>query len=121
MTPLQVDKLHPELRGRVEDKDLYLFSAHKEEWRWGKQKPQSLNNKGGHPIATIEAGNSGIRAKAAEDDAAGGPPRSACLRRGPRCVMAAGVFQVWGLYNGAIGEVVDICYRAGGRRRIARQ
>ena len=93
MTPLQVDKLHPELRGRVEDKDLYLFSAHKEEWRWGKQKPQPLNNKGGHPIATIRAKNSGARAKDAADDAAGGLPRSAYLRRGSRCVMTKGVFQ----------------------------
>ena len=113
MMSLQVDKIHPELRRWVEDKGLYLFSTHKEEWRWNKQKLQSLNNKGDHPIATIRARNSGAHAKGAADDAAGGLPRSAYLRLGSRCMMTTGVCQEWGLYNGAIGEVVDIVYREG--------
>ena len=103
MMSLQLDKIRPDLREWVADNGLYLFATHKAGWRWAKQKLQPLNNKGGHPIATIRAKNSGARAKDAADDAAGGLPRSAYLRRGSRCVMTTGVCQEWALYNGAIG------------------
>ena len=55
LTPLQVDKIPPEIRERVEDKGLYRFSTHKEERRRNRQKLHSVNNKGGRPIATIRA------------------------------------------------------------------
>ena len=81
-----------------------------------------MNNKGGHPIATIRAKSSGAHAEDAAYDAAGGPPRIAYFCRGSRCVMTAVVFQEWGHYDGAIGEVVGIVYRAGEiSRRSTRQ
>ena len=52
---LQVDKIHSMLRAWVDDKGHYLPPAHKEEWRWGKQKLPPLRHKGGHSIATIRA------------------------------------------------------------------
>ena len=110
---LQVDKIPPNIRDRVEDKGLYVCSAHMEEWRRGKQRLQSLGNRGGRPIATIRATNSGIREKDAAYDAAGGPPSSASLRRGSRSMLTKGVCQEWGIYNGAIGDAIDISHREG--------
>ena len=70
---------------------------------------------GSRPVAHIAARNSGIRAKDAPADSAGGLARKTYLRRGPRCMLSSDVWQEWRLYNGAIGEVLDIIYRPGER------
>ena len=69
----------------------------------------------GRPIAHILARNSGIHAKDAPAESAGGLARQTYLCRGSRCMLSSASWQEWGLYNGAIGEVVDIIYRPGER------
>ena len=44
---LQLDKLHPLQRAWVEEKALYLFPTHSEEWLWNKEKLKALNDMGG--------------------------------------------------------------------------
>ena len=63
------------------------------------------------------AKDSATHEKGAADDAAGGLPRGAYLRRAPRCVEGQWLCQAWGRRNGAIGEVIDIVYPEGGVRR----
>merc|ERR1712112_401372 len=70
---------------------------------------------GGRPIANIVARNSGLHAKEAPPEQAGGLPRQTYLCKGARCIVTSAVLQEWGLYNGAIGEVVDIVFRTGER------
>ena len=80
-----------------------------------KGELKALNDIGIRPVAHIVARNSGVREKDAPVDSAGGLARQTYLRRGPRCVLSPAVWQEWGIYNGAIGEVVDIIYRPGER------
>ena len=50
---LQLDKLRPLHRAWVEEKALYLFSTHSEEWMWSKEKIKAPNDLGSRPIAHI--------------------------------------------------------------------
>ena len=117
---LQVDSLPPGRRAWVEKKAIYLYSNHNEEWSRNQEQLQYLNEMGGRPVAHIAARNGGIRAKGGNPphthtDASGGGARQAYLRRGARCMMSSAVRHEWRLYNGEIGEVVDIIYRPGDR------
>ena len=104
-------------RAWIEENGLYLFSTHAEEWVRNKAKVLELNAAGAS-VAVIFAQNSGPHAKAAAD-AAGGLPRRPTLCRGARFMLTSGVCQEWGLYNGAIGAVVDVLHREGASERPA--
>ena len=110
---LQIDKLHPKHREWVEENGLYLFSTHNEEWAWNKEKLRALNDQGGRPVATVVARNSGLHSKDASAETAGGLQRQTYLCKGARCMLTSGIWQEWGLYNGAIGEVLEILYHDG--------
>ena len=107
---LHVDKLHPSHRNWVGGKALYLLSTHNEERRRGKEKLQALNEMGGRPAAHIVERNSGVRATDSPVDSTGWIAPKTYLRRGARCMLSSAVWQEWSLYNGAVGEVVDIIY-----------
>ena len=96
-------------------KAMGLFSTHNEEWAWNKEKLRSLNDHGDRPVAHIVATNRGMCAKDAPEASAGGLARQTYICRGARCMLSSAVWQEWGLYNGAIGESVDIIYRPGDR------
>ena len=108
---LQVGRIRALHMAWVGGKALFLFSARKEEWLRGKEKLKALNDMGGRPAAHIAARNSGIRAKDATADSAGGLSRKTYLCRGARCMISSPVWPVWRLYNREIAEVVGIIYR----------
>ena len=87
----------------------YLCLANKEE-RLRTRGTHGHNKMGGRPVAHIVESDSGLRAKDATEYAAGGLARQTYLRRGARCAPASAVWQELCLYNGAIGEIVDIIY-----------
>ena len=70
---------------------------------------------GGRPVANIVARNSGIHSKGAPPEQDGGLLRQTYLCKGARCIATSAVLREWGLYNGAIGEAVDIVFREGER------
>ena len=76
---LQVDSLPPGRRAWVEKKAIYLYSNHNEEWSRNQEQLQYLNEMGGRPVAHIVEINSGIRAKGAPEDSAGGLARKTYL------------------------------------------
>ena len=66
---------------------------------------------GGRPIANVVAKNSGLCAKDAQAEKAGGLSRQ--TYSGGRCISANPGIQERGRYNGDIGEVVAIVFRDG--------
>ena len=102
-------------RAWVGEKAPHLLPTHNAERLRIQEKLQALNEMGGRPVAHIAARNSGIREKDSPAEAAGGLARKNYLRRGARCMLSSAVWQEWGLYNGAIGEVAGLGYRPGDR------
>ena len=109
---LQVDK-QPN-RAWIEEKGLYLFPTHREKNARNMAKLKEINAASA-PVASVRAHNSGAHAKKAKADEAGGLPEHSLFCRGARFMLTSGICQEWGLYNGAIGEIVDIVYRQGER------
>ena len=111
----QIDKLTKGKQEWVEEGGLYIFPTHKEEWARNREKLRHPGDQGGRPIANIVARNIGIRSKGAPPEQAGGLLRQTYLCKGARRIATSAVLQERGLYNGAIGEVVDIVFRKGER------
>ena len=109
---LQVDK-QPN-KAWIEDSGLYLFSTHKEEQERNHSKLKEVNSPAA-PVAAIRAKDSGPHAAKATADAAGGLSERALFCRGARFMLTSGLCQEWGLYNGAIGVVVDVIFKPGER------
>ena len=109
---LQVDR-QPN-RSWIDERGLYLFSTHREVRARNLEKLRALNSPLA-PVATFMPKNSGACARDAKADAAGGLPQTSMYCRGARYMLTTGLCQEWGLYNGAIGVVVDIAYSPGER------
>ena len=78
-------------------------------------KLRHLNDQGGRRVANIVARNSGPHPKGAPPEKDGGVLSKTYLCNGASCIATSAVLQEWGIYNGAVGEVVDIVSRAGER------
>ena len=98
----------------VEANGLYLFGTQKEEWSWNSEQPRQLNDQG-RPIANVAAMTSGLRARDAPSEQAGGLARKTYISNGAPCIATNPVMQECGPYNGAVGEVADIVARGGDR------
>ena len=107
---LHLDKLPKGQQKWVEGNGLYLFSTRKEEWGRSRGNLRHLNDRGGRPVANIVARNIGEHSKDAPPEQAGGLLRQTYLCTGARLIATSDALQEWGLYNGAIGEVVDIVF-----------
>ncbi|EDO33521.1 predicted protein [Nematostella vectensis] len=86
--------------------------------QWGRNKTKILecNSLPGHPVAKIKAENHGHHAQKADSNKAGSLLPRLCLYRDSKVMLVANLKATWGLFNGAVGRVVDIVYLNGRRQ-----
>ena len=80
-----------------------------------KQSCLSINRQPNHPVAKIKAVNNGRHAMKADSNKAGGLLPLLYLCRDSKVMLVVNLKADWGLYNGAVGTVVDIVYKDGRR------
>ena len=73
------------------------------------------NRQPNHPVAKIKAVNNGRHAMKADSNKAGGLLSLLYLCRDSKVMLVVNLKADWGLYNGAVGTVVDIVYKDGRR------
>ena len=73
------------------------------------------NRQPNHPVAKIKAVNNGRHAMKADSNKAGGLLPLLYLCRDSKVMLVVNLKADWGLYNGAVGTVVDIVYKDGRR------
>ena len=99
----------------MDEHGLYVFPTHHLEWERNKAKLLECNRKPNHPIARIKAVDHGRHAQKADSNKAGGLLPLLYLSRDSKVMLVANLKAEWGLYNGAVGTVVDIVYKDGTR------
>lgn len=67
----------------------------------------------GYPVATIKVVHTGQNASKASSEDAGGLESIICLARDARVMLTSKFWVDMGLVNGAMGDVVAICYHIG--------
>lgn len=102
----------PELLARMDEQGLYVFPTHHLEWERNKAKLLECNRQPNHPVAKIKAVN-GRHAQKADSNKAGGLLPLLYLSRDSKVMLVVNLKA--GLYNGAVGTVVDIVYKQGCR------
>ena len=95
------------------DNALFIFPTHKEEWEHNKNQLLKLNSDPLRPIAEIKADLQGIHSKSASADNSQGLIRLLYVCKGARVMLTNNINVDYGLYNGAVGTVVDIIYPEG--------
>ena len=65
------------------------------------------------PVARIDAIHQGVQAKAAPSDLAGGLEPVIYLSSNARVMLTSNLWLEKGLVNGAMGKVVEVCYKEG--------
>ena len=105
----------PELLARMDEQGLYVFPTHHLEWRRNKTKLLECNRQRNHPVAKIKAVDNGRHAVKADSNKAGGLLPLLYLCRDSKVMLVVNLKTDWGTYNGAVGTVVDIVYKDGGR------
>ena len=104
-----------ELLGRMDEQGLFVFPTHRLEWERNKTKLLECNRKPNHPVARIKAIDNGRHAQKADSSKARGLLPILYLCRDSQVMLVANLNASWGLYNGAVGTVVDILYKDGCR------
>jgi len=104
-----------ELLRRMDEQGLYVFPTHRLEWEQNKAKLLECNGEPDHPVARIKAIDNGRHAQKADSNKAGGLPPLLCLCHESKVMLTVNLKATWGLFNGAVGTVVDIVYNAGSR------
>jgi hypothetical protein len=97
----RLSKLPPAEAEQFEDA-MALFPTHELKDGHNLKKLQGLN-----AVATVKAQNKGKHSKS---DSVQGLPKTTYLGPGARVMMTNNLYTEWGLFNGAIGEVVDVVY-----------
>ncbi|XP_078350740.1 uncharacterized protein LOC144635515 [Oculina patagonica] len=105
----------PGLLARMDEQGLYVFPSHRLEWERNKAKLLECNRQPNHPVAKIKAVNNGRHAQKADSNKAGGLLPLLYLCRDSKVMLVVNIKADWGLYNGAVGTVVDIVYKEGCR------
>ena len=105
----------PELLGRMDEQGLYVFPTHRLEWERNKTKLLECNRLPNHPVAKIKAVDNGRHAQKADGNKAGGLLPLLYLCRDSKVMLVVNLMADWGLYNGAVGTVVDVVYKDGCR------
>ncbi|EDO35599.1 predicted protein, partial [Nematostella vectensis] len=100
---------------RMDEEGLFVFATHRLEWGRNKTKMLECNSLPGHPVAKIKAENHGHHAQKADSNKAGGLLPRLYLCRDSKVMLVANLKATWGLFNGAVGRVVDIVYLNGRR------
>ena len=105
----------PELLARMDEQGLYVFPTHHLEWERNKTKLLECNRKPNHPVARIKAVEEGRDAKKVDSNKAEGLLPLLYLCRESKVMLVVNLKAEWGLFNGAVGTVVDILYKDGCR------
>ena len=105
----------PELLGRMDEQGLYVFPTHRLEWERNKTKLLECNRLPNHPVAKIKAVDNGRHAQKADGNKAGGLLPLLYLCRDSKVMLVVNLMADWGLYNGAVGTIVDVVYKDGCR------
>ena len=105
----------PELLARMDEQGLYVFPTHHLEWHRNKTKLLECKRQPTHPVAKIKAVNNGRHAVKADSNKAGGFLPLLYLCRDSKVILVVNLKVDWGLYNGALGTVVNIVYKDGRR------
>ncbi|CAH3017281.1 unnamed protein product [Porites evermanni] len=105
----------PELLARMDEQGLYVFPTHRLEWQHNKAKLLERNRQPNHPVAKIKAVHNGRHAVKADSNKAGGLLPLLYLSRDSKVMLVVNLKADWGLFNGAVGTVVDIVYKDGRR------
>ena len=100
---------------RMDDQGLFVFPTHRLEWERNKRKLLERNSLPDHPVAKIKAVNNGKHAQKADSNKAGGLLQLLYLCRDSKVMLVANLKAEWGLFNGAVGTVLDIVYLDGRR------
>ena len=104
-----------DLLRRMDEQGLYVFPTHRLEWERNKAKLLECNRQPNHPVAKIKSVDNGRHAQKADSNKAGGLLPLLYLCRDSKVMLTVNLKAAWGLYNGAVGTVVDIAYKAGSR------
>ena len=99
----------------MDEQGLYVFPTHCLEWERNKAKLLECNRQPNHPVAKIKSVDNGRHAQKADSNKAGGLLPLLYLCRDSKVMLTVNLKAGWGLYNGAVGTVVDIAYKAGSR------
>ena len=104
-----------DLLRRMDEQGLYVFPTHRLEWERNKAKLLECNRQPNHPVAKIKSVDNGRHAQKADSNKAGGLLPLLYLCRDSKVMLTVNLKAGWGLYNGAVGTVVDIAYKPGSR------
>jgi hypothetical protein len=90
---------------------LFAFPTHAQEWEHNKAQLLVANQNS--PIAKINAECQGVHAKTSSADTAAGLIRSLFVCNSARVNLTSNINVRFGLFNGAVGNVIDIPYAEG--------
>ena len=90
---------------------LFVFPTHAAEWNHNKTELLKANENA--PIAKVSAVDQGRHARNAPSDQAGGLQQTLYLCKGAIVMLTCNLNVPFGLFNGSMGEVVDIIYLDG--------
>ena len=105
----------PRTLARMDEQGLYVFPTHRLEWQRNKTKLLECNRQPNHPVAKIKAVNNGRHAMKTDSNKAGGLLSLLYLCRDSKVMLVVNLKADWGLYNGAVGTVLNIVYKDGRR------
>ena len=105
----------PEILSRMDEPGLYIFPTHSLEWQRNNSKLLECNRQQNHPVAKIKAVDNGGYAVKADSNKAGGLLPLLYLCHDSKVMLVVNLKVNWGLYNEAVGKVVDIVYKDGRR------
>ena len=106
-------KYGEELLHRMSDIGLFVFPTHEEVWSHNKSTLLQLNSE--HPIAKLVSECRGYHSKSPDSEKAGGLQKTNFLCKSAKVMLSVNLCVPYGLFNGAIGKIVDIIYLSGKR------
>ena len=92
-----------------------MFPTYRLEWERNKAKLLECYRGSDHPVARIKAVDNGRHAQKADSNKAVGLLSLLYLCRESKVMLTVNLKAAWGLFNGAVGTVVDIAYSDGSR------
>lgn len=96
---------------RLSENGLFVFPTHEEVWGHNKMKLLEVNET--YPVAKSNAISHGIHAKSIDSAKAGGLQKTVFMSKSAKVMLSVNLCVSFGLYNGAIGKIIDIIYLEG--------
>ena len=105
----------PELLARMDEQGLYIFPKNSLEWQHNKTKLPQCNRQPNQPSSKIKSVHNGRLAVKTDSNKVGGLLSLLYLCRDSKVMLVVNLKADWGLFNRALGTVVDIVYKDGRR------